>query len=384
MGGLGIKETLKRIIDSEYAKIVNIVMPIFMLPVWYYLIKANWAESVLLSASFFLVIQICLIQAKSSEINKNVSTDHGKLGIVSGGVNTIKDDVDKLAVSITELRAITDYRKIVVEDLAEAAQNLNELSETKSGKFFGQWYSYDVKKLKKHVDGTKDYEFVRFAVYKLQDATHPIHNIFKEEQLDFFYGTCTCKGINWWLNQYGGDFVKFIHNNIKNETIEQNGTIKQVRRIFIYENDEELHTTLVKFAFILHNNEVYKFKVISRKKFNEEFPKGETNTYKEDFGIFDEAYVWEVTHGDEKDGPTSGNFSRNKTRVKWYKEFFEKLWTKKSEDYNISYIELKIASKCAKKNITDLSNLYEEYERENENESKDVTTKYDDTVDYGY
>ncbi|MCL2684995.1 MAG: hypothetical protein FWE73_01160 [Candidatus Bathyarchaeota archaeon] len=379
-----ISKTMNRIANNKHAEIINLLLSIFMFPVGLFVIKAPIAESILLSASFFLVTRIWIIHFKTSEINEDTSSDIGKLENVNKNVNamnttvntintntntandtvnTISDNVNMLAVSIGELSAITNYRKIVLENLADTAQNLSKLSDTEEQTFFYQWYRKELTKLTKNLRNTNDSKYVRFMVYRLHDEEHQIYKVFESKRNRFFYAPCTCKSIKWWLNPYGECFTKFIHKNV------QSGNIEQVRRIFIYENEKEFRSALVKFAFVLHNNGVYKFKIISKTRFDARFnTRNGTGNHKADFGIFGEEYVWEVTNGTDEGGPISGDFSMDENKVNWYKQFFNEMWDELDDyKFNDNKIGNEIVLACAKyaeQGITKLPKLYEDYEKE--------------------
>jgi len=360
---------------------MNIVSSIFMFPIGLFVIKAPVAESMLLSASFFLVTRIWLIHYKTVETNKDTSDKSGKLETVNetvntmnetvntinnntnttkDAVNTINNNVNSLTTSIDELSVIINYRKIVLEKLADAAQNMSELSDKKECVFFYQWYEKELAKLTNNLINTNKSNYVRFMVYRLNDNEHQIYKVFESERKSFFYAPCNCKNIKWWLSPHGEYFIKFIHENVQKRNIEQ------VRRIFIYRDDEELRDTLVKFAFVLHNNDVYKFKIISKTKFETRFnTKNGTGNHKADFGIFGEKYVWEVTNDTDEGDPISGDFSMDEKRVRWYKQFFNELWGD-LEDYNFDNSETSkeialFCKKYAEQGITKLSKLHEDY-----------------------
>jgi len=162
----------------------------------------------------------------------------------------IQKNVDRLTKPIEKLSYSTSYRHIANEKLAKIERKYESLCYDQRYSFFAEWYAQDIEKLIKNLEQTRQEEYVRFPIYKLLDASNPIHQVFCDERNDFFYAPCTCKGVGWWLKPYGRVFTEFIQNNVKN------GNIKHVKRIFIYDTEEELCDPLVQLCFALHKNEV--------------------------------------------------------------------------------------------------------------------------------
>ncbi|MCL2288266.1 MAG: hypothetical protein FWC33_03680 [Candidatus Bathyarchaeota archaeon] len=232
----------------------------------------------------------------------HISRKSSKIGTIQKNVNTILKTTN---IPNEELSDVNDfYKKLAMLE----------------NKFFTDMYTNRFKKLKCDLASTINNRSISLSVKDMQNNTAIQPMI---DQMEGYYSaTCTCNGINWWLTESGGAFISFIHNRIAQKNPHK------IRRIFIYDSEQDLKDHSVQIAFCLHNNisEGYEFRAISRKVFNSVFTplREEHKGIDEDFGIFgDKKFVWGTTMRTNIHDIKSGTLTMNTSELDLYKDLFE-------------------------------------------------------------
>ncbi|MCL1976741.1 MAG: hypothetical protein FWG55_01320 [Candidatus Bathyarchaeota archaeon] len=306
----------------------------FGIPAGLYLFRAELVGSVLIGALVFLIPQIYFIHKHSSKVASTV-----------------------------------DSVKISNETLNKVDKGYNELKKDPQDKFFVEWYADEFKVLDEKMTGTSNLKYITCTARRLKENDNPIYNVFNKKDCNFFYATCTCEGIKWWLNPPGKDFISNIHQKVKEEKI------TNIRRIFIFDQESDFiidskgnkqFKPLIQFCLALHQKDKYEFKLIEKKIYDDRF-KEETkgkNRVEPDFGIYGGNYVWETIEAYKGGMLTRGSFSKETNKLLFYIKFFDKLW--KDDEHETTnpapFMNADITGRCkADDSITKLSTLYREY-----------------------
>ena len=104
------------------------------------------------------------------------------------------------------------------------------------------------------------------------------------------------------------------------------GNIISIRRLFIYEQKEELEDFRTRLCFLLHAQSNYEYKIISKKDFDSILLSFGDRTLVNDFGIYGEHFIWE-TAIENKVFIDSGYVNVDKKRIAKYTELYKRIWT---------------------------------------------------------
>ena len=348
---LKISLSRKDISKSDFYQISWLIVSMFGIPFGLYMFSADLVGSVLIGALVFLVPQIYFIHKHSSKV-----------------VSTV------------------DSVKISNETLNKVDKGYNELKKDPQDKFFVEWYADEFKVLDEKMTGTSNLKFITCTARRLKENDNPIYNVFNKKDCNFFYATCTCEGIKWWLSDPGENFISNIHQKVKEEKI------TNIRRIFIFDNNDFITDTkgnkkfkpLIQLCLTLHQKDKYEFKLIHKEIYDDRFKK-ETkgkNRVETDFGIYGGKYVWETIEAYKGGMLTRGSFSKEPNKLLFYNNFFDKIWKDdKQETTNPApFMNEEITGRCkADDNITKLFNLNKEH---NETEAKRKTAHVPYAGDY--
>ena len=143
--------------------------------------------------------------------------------------------------------------------------------------------------------------------------------VFQGRDIDYYWATSSCKGIGWFLTTSGSAFLKIIDGKFRTNKL------MSLRRLFIYDSDDELQDYKTRLCFFLHQQSNYEYKIITRSDFESILNGFEDRTLVQDFGIYGEHFVWE-TVSDDRITIQHGYICVNDIRLKKYRQLYFKLW----------------------------------------------------------
>lgn len=152
-----------------------------------------------------------------------------------------------------------------------------------------------------------------------------IFRVFNGMNDDYFFTISRSdkSSIEWFfdLNKMSNTYLKMAYSYFKE------GKIKEVRRLFVYDELENLNNKLLNLLLQLHKNSEFKIKIISIDTFKAHFKKEHLS---DDFGIYGKHFIFENNLNDMNGEELFCGFNINSDRINEYRECFELVW-------NISY-----------------------------------------------
>jgi len=297
---------MKRLLETLLEFLVSIVVSGILVGILQNYLSLDLFQGILfviLSSLTILALQINYRSSESLKLSEKFTAQENK----------ILDDINKLVNVQTRLHDYEIKIQRISDGLKFIASKYNNESD-----FFAPWYDERISNLLNNINHTIETESYYFIEGQIQEQDR-MWKIFKGQKTDYFWATCTCKGIEWFLTPEGDYVTKGLDDTFKH------GGLIGIRRLFLYESDDELADFRTTLCFFLHKQSGYEYRVISRKDFDSMLHRFGSSTMASDFGIYGEHFVWE-TSTEHQVFIESGNVCVSKMKIAKYADLFNKIW----------------------------------------------------------
>ena len=300
---------IKQILPTVGSFLVNVIISVIGAAIVQQLLKLDLYQGVLLGTCLYISIEVIRL---GYLFNRNLEL-LSKL--------TLRDTTWAETLKLVQSLSVAKNNIIVIDDkIRNISDGLRLIAErySEADNLFLQWYHDKLDDIAKHISHTIETESYEFDNSHLQEQKR-IYSLFQGRASDYFWATSTCDGINWYATTTGDLF----HQNLNAKF--QEGKLKGIRRIFIFQDEAELNEFQTRLCFLLHKQSGFEYKVIGKDDFEAVIKNFGDRTMVKDFGVYGAHFVWE-TDPDEDTPIRLGEFCVNKHRMAKYKQLYELIW----------------------------------------------------------
>lgn len=285
-------------------KIIISIGTIIVIPLILHVFKwDNWQTSILSAILIAFIEQLIFLVKECNDIKLQLKSNIE--------VTQNKDNVNKILLLISN-----NIMKLSVDG-------------KKENNIFINFYIDKLQTMADKID--RSFQLGKFEIdYNMdkEDYTQlskSIFKVFNGSNDDYFFtiSRSNKSSIEWFfdLNKMSNTYLKMAYSYLKEEKI------KEVRRLFVYEEFEDLNNKLLNLLLQLHKNSEFKIKIISIDTFMAHFKKEHLS---DDFGIYGKHFIFENNLNGLNGEELFCGFNINSNRIDEYRECFELVW-------NISY-----------------------------------------------
>jgi len=286
---------MKRILTLSLVEfLVDVVISVILVGLLQLFIPLDAYENILLGMLLVIALVIMRTGFTVFQIHEILSQ-----------IQKYQNKVEKFS---TRLREILDGLRVVASKYSSDDNTL-----------FLDWYEDKLASLSNHIRNTIENESFYFDASLIQEIDKIYDKVFQGRDIDYYWATSSCKGIGWFLTTSGSAFLKIIDGKFRTNKL------MSLRRLLIYDSDDELQDYKTRLCFFLHQQSNYEYKIITRSDFESILNGFEDRTLVQDFGIYGEHFVWE-TVSDDRITIQHGYICVNDIRLKKYRQLYFKLW----------------------------------------------------------
>ena len=178
----------------------------------------------------------------------------------------------------------------------------------------------------------------------------------EEKKEDYFCGVTYCGApLGWFISSDGRTYIERIDATVREEEIVNNEKKRAIKRVFIYDPNEEI--TFADWIFIqLHKNSNYQIKMFTIN--SAEASLEENDEMDMDFAVYRKSFVWKKMPNAQN--PKEGLMSVHHQHIQEYIRKFDEIWKQPPDDIPVPR---DIVTHCGRKPITKLQDVLNDYKR---------------------
>lgn len=289
---------------------INVVLALVVVAAAHYTLKLEAYQDLIIGMLLYVCVSATLSNRRLARANE-----------ADGALLARSEIWDKIAADTNLLATMRTDEEMMTAKLRELDDALGLIVNKypTNGHLFSHWYRAKLEDVLQHTKHTIESDSYFFDTSLLEQQDRIYSHVFQARANDFFWCTATIKGLEWYLTPAGATFVAGIDAKV------EQGLMKGLKRLFVYDTDTELGSFEARLCFLLHENSGYSFKLISSSDFNSILWGFQDSSLVPDFGIYGDHFVWE-TQQDATVMIEHGQVCVGSERLTRYSQLFEKLW----------------------------------------------------------